>query len=103
MKPRKYKNVPTEVDGIRFDSKREARRYSELKLLERAGEITELALQPVFKLNINGKGCGKYVADFAYMAGGKLHIEDSKGVKTQVYKLKKRIVEALYPIRIEEV
>ena len=98
----KYGAVKTTVDGIRFDSKKEAARYGVLKLLLRAGKITNLLRQPEFPITINGVKCGKYVADFSYVEGGKHVVEDVKGMKTAVYKLKKRIVEAMYSIRITE-
>lgn len=95
----KYGAVPTEVDGIRFASKAEAKRYSELKLMERAGEISHLELQPVYPLIVNGVRVGKYIGDFRYRdtKSGRLVHEDRKGVRTPLYRLKKRIVEALYP------
>jgi len=101
-KPRKYKNVKTEVGGIKFDSKAEARRYSCLKLLEAAGEIYDLSLQPRFDLIVNGKKCGFYKADFKYIENGKEVIEDVKGLPTPVYRLKKKLVKAIYDIDIYE-
>jgi hypothetical protein len=67
MRKSKYAAIPTIVDGIRFASKKEARRYTELKLLERAGEITCLELQPKFPCVVNGKKVCTYIADFAYL------------------------------------
>lgn len=100
----KYHNKKTEVDGIVFDSKREASRYLELKLLQQAGEIQDLILQPSYELRVEGgKVIGKYFADFKYRVGMKVVVEDSKGVRTDVYRLKKRIVEAVYGIKIVEV
>ena len=100
----KYHNKKTEVDGIVFDSKREAERYLELKLLERAGAIQDLILQPSFDLIVQGgKVIGKYYADFKYRVGQSVVIEDAKGEKTDVYKLKKKIVEAVHHIKIVEV
>ena len=108
----KYGAVATVVDGVRFASKAEARRYAELKLLEQAGEIRELELQPRFPLFVPVKGratlhqqVGAYVADFRYRQGprGVLVVEDVKGVKTAVYRLKKRMVETTYGIEIREV
>lgn len=93
----KYSAIRTEVDGITFASKREAARYQELKLLQRGGMISNLELQPVFPIIINGVRCGKYIADFAYFDGAARITEDVKGMKTPVYRLKKKIVEALYP------
>ena len=115
-KPNKYGAKKTTVDGIVFDSKREAKRYAELRALEKAGEISHLELQPVFRLEIDGRPIlirsegypngrrVKYVADFAYWDGEKRVVEDAKGFKTPDYKLKKAVVEALYPaVRIVEV
>jgi len=100
----KYKAVKTEVDGIVFDSKREAARYMELRLLERAGEIKNLELQPAFKCRIDGKKICTYKADFRYFTAKECVVEDVKGVKTPVYRLKKKLVEALFPgVKIQEV
>lgn len=95
----KYNAVKTLVDGIKFDSRKEAKRYQELKLLERAGAIKELELQPRFllqdKFTLDRKTYRKieYVADFKFWDNGKRSwiVEDVKGVKTEVYKLKKKI------------
>jgi hypothetical protein len=107
----KYHAVPTVIDGIRFASKAEARRYMELKMLEKAGEIRGLELQPVFPLFVpDGASSkrvklGKYVADFRYRSGprGLLVVEDVKGVKTPIYRWKKKHVEAQYGIAITEI
>ena len=97
----KYGAVPTVVDGVRFASKAEAHRYGELKLLEKAGEIKELQLQPRFPLIVpvrfsshQRETIGDYVADFRYREGptGLLRIEDVKGVKTALYRWKKKHV-----------
>jgi hypothetical protein len=100
----KYRARSITVDGIRFPSRLEANRYGELKLLERAGEISGLTLQPEYPLTVNGVNCGTYRADFRYVekANGTV-IEDTKGFRTPVYRLKKRIVEAIYGIKITEV
>ena len=97
--PSKYRNKKTEVDGIVFDSKAEANRYQELKLLERAGVITHLQLQPEYKCIIDSKLVCKYRADFRYIDHERqcTVVEDVKGYKTDVYRLKKKLVEALYP------
>ncbi|MBS5989581.1 MULTISPECIES: DUF1064 domain-containing protein [Anaerococcus] len=95
----KYRAVKTEIDGIKFDSKKEARRYKELKLLERGKAISCLELQPVFDLIPkqihNGKTIRKvvYKADFKYFDNNKKIwiVEDVKGFKTDVYKLKKKM------------
>ena len=97
----KYNAIRTEIDGISFASKKEAKRYGELKLLERAGEIQSLTLQPRYPLRCNGKSLktasGRdytYVADFAYWENNKPVIEDTKGMKTELYKLKRAIMQA---------
>ena len=102
----KYRNKKTEINGITFDSKREAGRYLELMLMESAGLIRGLELQPEFPLLVKtGKSVGKYRADFRYfdVARKAFVVEDSKGVRTAVYRLKKRIVEEVHKIKIEEV
>lgn len=114
MARNKYRAIATVVDGIRFHSKKEARRYSELKLLENAGLISHLELQPEFPINVNGDAICKYIADFRYIDNERLHpatgargctvVEDVKGMKTPIYKLKKRLTEATYKgVIIEEV
>jgi hypothetical protein len=98
----KYRAIKTVVDDITFDSKKEARRYVQLKLLVRAGAISELKLQPRFDLIINDCKCGFYKADFDYIENGKRVVEDVKGMKTPVYNLKKKLVKAIYGIDIFE-
>ena len=97
----KYRNKRTMVDGIWFHSAAEARRWSELKLLERAGEINSLERQRIFPLHANGnvEVC-KYIADFAYRTrNGDFIIEDVKGVRTSEYRIKKKWMAALgFPI-----
>jgi hypothetical protein len=98
----KYNARKTVIDGIKFDSKKEAARYCELKILLQAGEITDLELQPVFILQDaftkNGKKYRaiKYIADFRYKDYGKIVVEDSKGFRTPVYLLKKKMFEYKY-------
>lgn len=94
----KYRNQPTEVDGIRFASKAEARRYANLKLLERAGEIEGLKLQPRFPLIVNNIHVCTYVADFAYLDRNtdREVVEDTKGVKTKDFVIKAKLFHALY-------
>lgn len=98
----KYRAIKAVVDGITFDSKKEARRYGQLKLLARAGKISELKLQPRFDLIVNGCKCGFYKADFEYIEDGKRVVEDVKGMKTPIYNLKKKLVKAIYGIDIFE-
>ena len=101
----KYRAIRTEVDGVVFDSKREAIRYGELKMLQNAGIIRDLELQPKYPIDVNGSHICNYFADFRYteVEGGEEIVEDSKGVLTPVYRLKKKLVEALYLIEIVEV
>jgi hypothetical protein len=98
----KYGAVKTAVNGIIFDSKREAGHYVELLTRMRAGEISDLKIQVPFPITINGKKICKYIADFTFIENGKLKVADSKGMKTGVYKLKKKMVEAFYGIEILE-
>ena len=100
----KYRAVPTVLDGIRFASKKEASRYSELKLLEKAGNIAELRRQVVFPISVNGIHVCKYVADFTYYDDRRDYVvEDVKGVKTRMYALKKKLLLAARGIEIREV
>jgi hypothetical protein len=101
----KYHNKKIVIDGIKFDSLKEAKRYQQLKILEKANEITELRLQVKFELQPSFKKDGKtirkieYIADFTYYDNklGKYIIEDTKGYRTDVYKLKKKLFEYKYP------
>ncbi len=99
----KYGNTKTDVDGIKFDSKLEARRYTELKYMQMAGEITELELQPEYEFSINGVLVCKYRADFAYIRANVRVVEDAKGVKTPEYIIKKKLMRAVYNIEIKEI
>ena len=96
-KKSKYSSAKTDVDGITFDSKKEAEFYAELKLRERAGEISHLRLQPRYLLQEAFKHEGKqyreieYVADFEYVENGETVVIDVKGFKTAVYMLKKKL------------
>lgn len=105
MTQNKYHAIKTAVGDITFDSRREASRYHELLLLQRGGVIRDLEMQVPYPVVVNGKKICKYIADFRYfdVERNKLRIEDSKGVRTQVYRIKKKLVEALYSIKIEEV
>jgi Protein of unknown function (DUF1064) len=99
----KYKAVRKEVDGHVFDSKAEAWHYLSLKLQVRMGEIEHLVLQPTFRICLNGVHICDYRADFSYYRNGAFVVEDVKGVRTPVYQLKKKLIEALSPIRIVEI
>lgn len=97
----KYKAKKEKVDGIWFDSKAEARRYGTLAMLERAGKIADLRLQPPFQCEVNGKLICTYKADFSYVENGQTVIEDVKGVRTQMFSLKRKLVEALHGVEIK--
>jgi hypothetical protein len=100
FKGHKYKAEPTVVDGIRFDSKKEADRYCELKLLRRAGNVAFFLRQTGWHL----PGGTKYVSDFVvFYADGHVEVEDVKGYRTPEYLRKKRAVEKEYPIKITEI
>ena len=122
----KYGNRKVAVDGIAFDSIREARRYKQLKLLLLSGEIVGLSMQVQFELvpaqyeetgEVYSKGPRKgqpkqgkcieksvvYVADFVYFENGKRVVEDTKGVRTPEYIIKRKLMLHKYGIRIREV
>lgn len=99
----KYRNIKTTIDGITFDSKTESIRYVHLKTLLKAGAISDLILQPKFKIEVNGQKICTYIADFQYKENGKTIVEDSKGVRTPVYRLKAKLVKALHGVEIVEV
>ena len=106
MKRNKYGAIRTTVDGHTFHSKREAARYGELKLLERAGRIRTLRLQPRFPLIVEGMMICTYVADFQYneKVGEKWNfvVEDVKGIRTSTYKIKRALLLAKRRIKIRE-
>lgn len=100
----KYKAKRTVIDGITFASQKESKRYQELKTLERHGVISGLKLQPVFVLQESFKTPQgetvrgiKYIADFLYQRGGVEVVEDTKGVQTDVFKLKRKLLLSRYP------
>ena len=108
----KYGNEKTEVDGIKFASRHEAKRYVELKYMERAGLIKNLQFQRVYTLIGTQKDKAgnvlerpvKYIADFVYKdKDGKTVVEDAKGVRTDVYRIKRKLMLSIYGIRIQEV
>lgn len=122
----KYGNRKATVDGITFDSRREARRYCELKLMLKAKEITDLQLQVKFELIPEqrepaterykaGKNKGEfkpgkliekpivYIADFVYKQNGEMIVEDAKGLKTREYIIKRKLMRYIHGISIKEV
>lgn len=117
----KYGAKKVNIDGIVFDSKKEATRYCELKLMERAGQIKNLELQKPFELipsqrepsTMSKTGKEKlgrviersccYIADFVYTENGKTIVEDTKGYRTKDYVIKRKLMLYVYGIRIKEV
>lgn len=100
----KYGNHKVIIDGITFDSKAEARRYNELKYLVQRGHITDLIVHPVFELQAGfTDALGRrhraigYEGDFQYTEAGKTVVEDVKGVKTDIFKLKEKLFRFRYP------
>jgi len=123
---RKYGNKKNTVDGITFDSMREAHRYQELKAMQKAGIIQDLKLQVKFVLiptqreestevYKSGKNKGKpkqgkiierecaYIADFVYLENGVLIVEDAKGMRTTEYIIKRKLMLYVHGIRVKEV
>lgn len=124
--PSKYGNRKKTIDGITFDSKLEARRYNELKALQGAGIISDLRMQVKFVLipaqreesgevYVRGQHKGEpkpgkviekecsYIADFVYLENGKLVVEDTKGMRTKEYIVKRKLMLYVHGIRIMEV
>jgi hypothetical protein len=100
----KYGSRRTTVDGVTFDSAKEARRFGELVLMERAGHITGLRRQVPFALEVNGHKVAVYRADFVYTdASGLDVVEDVKGFRTPTYRLKRKLMLACHGILIAEV
>ena len=102
----KYGNTKVNVDGMPFDSKREAARWRELRLLERAGEISDLRRQVRYELvpKLPGERPVDYIADFVYRdKNGNEVVEDVKGVRTPVYVIKRKLMLWRHGIRIREV
>ena len=94
IRPPKYHNTPTEIDGIRFDSKAEAGRYLTLKALKASGNILWFSRQPSFLL----PGGVRYMPDFLVCdAAGLIWVEDVKGVETEAFKIKNKLWEDAFP------
>lgn len=92
----KFRAKPCNFDGYHFDSQGEGRRYLDLKLLLQQGHISKLGLQPKFPITVNGKKICTYIADFIYQENGVTIVEDYKGFMTPVFRLKKKLFEAIY-------
>jgi len=100
----KYNAIPTEIDGIKFASRAEARRYGELKLMLDAGLIQDLECHPKFEIAVNGMHVCYYVADFQYVDNGETVVEDVKSAATitRMYRLKKKLMKACHGISVRE-
>ena len=99
----KFNARRTVVDNITFDSKKEALRYMDLKILAKTGHISKLELQPEYPMIVNGHKVCSYRADFRYVENGKTVIEDVKGYKKNpLYSLKKKLLFACYNIKVCE-
>lgn len=103
-KKSKFRNEKTVIDGIVFDSKKEANYYKELQMLKKAGIVTDFELQPKFVLQPSYYKDGKKIQPITYKADfkvcysdGRIEIVDTKGFETQVFKIKKKMLEYLYP------
>jgi hypothetical protein len=105
-KPAKYRNVPFEVAGVRWDSKKEYARWLVLVRLREQGLIRGLRRQHRFPIKVNGELICTYVADMTYFKGGEFVVEDSKSEVTRklpVYRLKWKLMKAVWGIEIREV
>jgi hypothetical protein len=100
----KYRSNKTTVDGIEFHSRKEATRYSQLRLLLKCGEIGLLRMQVPYELNPGGSHSLKYIADFVYIISstGQEIVEDAKGFRTQEYIKKRRLMKKVHGISIKE-
>lgn len=101
-KPRVKNTKRKVVNGIEFDSTREARAWQDLCLQQQAGQITGLRRQVEFPIAINGKHVCVYVADFVFQRDGKQVVADAKGWKTEIYVLKRKLMKAAHGVEIEE-
>lgn len=107
LRQNKYRAKPITIDGIWFASQKEGKRYKELKLLEKAGQIYELKRQIDFSFDLYDVHICTYRADFVYLehdkdGSAKLVVEDAKGFKTPDYKIKKKLLKALYGYEVRE-
>lgn len=97
----KYRSVRTQVDGIWFDSKKEAARYSDLKTLENMNLLSNLKVHPAFPITYNETYICTVILDFAYDQDGRRVYEDAKGMDLGYSRLKRKLVEAFYGIKVE--
>ena len=102
----KFGAVATEVDGLRFDSKAEAKRWGHLQMMQRAGLISDLERQVKYRLEVNGQLVCSYIADFRYREGDRTVVEDVKSVITRKepsYRIKAKLMRAVHGVEIREV
>lgn len=99
----KYGNTRVEIDGVSFDSKGEAAYWQQLKLRERAGEISDLKRQVTFRLDVNGQHVCRYIADYCHTEGGRLVVTDFKSPASMTadFKLKKKLMLACLGIDVQ--
>ena len=111
MQPNKYHNIKTDVNGVKFDSAKEANYYADLLLLQKAGEVTAIELQPKFVLHPGYMRGRKKIRPITYIADfrvtykdGRVVVVDAKGVSTREYQNKVKMLLAKYPdLNFEEV
>lgn len=108
MQPKrnKFNAQATMLDGVRFDSKREAARWAHLQILQKAGLISDLERQVRYRLEVGGQLICAYVADFRYLEGGVQVVEDVKSEPTRKrpeYRIKAKLMRAIHGITIREV
>ena len=102
-KKSKYSNIKMVVDNITFASRKEGRRYQDLKILLRSGAIQGLDLQPEYEFYYQGVKICKYIADFRYIENNVLIVEDVKGgPRTPVYRIKAKLLKAFFNITVRE-
>lgn len=100
----KYRNIKTTYNGIKFDSKKEANYCFELDMRKKAGEVISYEMQVPFQVVLNEKKICKYILDFmVLLKDGSIEYVDVKGMKTTVYRIKKKLVEAQFNLKIKEV
>lgn len=105
MKPPKFRNRKVTVDGVSFDSVKESRRWSDLSLLQRAGQISDLSRQVRLPLKVNGQLVCTFIPDFTYTENGQQVIEDTKSPITRkhpVYRIKVKLLKALTGAEVRE-
>jgi hypothetical protein len=102
-RPSTWKNVPVVDGGYRFDSKAEHRRWQQLVLLEKAGAISDLLVHPRYQIVVNGHPICTYIGDFQYEDRGQRVTEDVKGRVTDAFRIKSKLMRAVFGITVREV